>query len=414
MNNKNLLKSVSEYVYGLFREKLPHEYVYHDYNHTLGVVDGCKEIGEGVKLAESEMEIVIIAAWFHDTGYIFSYADHEERSAEIAENFLKEHNYPQNKIDEIKSCILSTKLPQKPKNIVEEVICDAEFIHFGKKEFFNRINLLRVEWEKTKNKIVNDFEWYKENIDFVIDHPFHTKFAQREFEKQRSENLSRLQKKLRKQMLDSEEWSAKFSIQKEKLDLTKTKLSKPERGIETMFRITSRNHIELSGMADNKANIMISINTIIISIIVSVMIRKLDANPALTIPTFMLLATSLASIILATIVTRPKVTSGTFTPDDIKDKKANLLFFGNFYNMKMDDFEWGMKEMMGDKEYLYQSLIRDFHSLGIVLGKKYKYLNLCYNVFMYGMILTVAAYVIAFILSPELQGPGSGIDFLIE
>lgn len=111
MNNKNLLKTVSEYVYGLFREKLPHEYVYHDYNHTLGVVDGCKEIGEGVKLAESEMEIVIIAAWFHDTGYIFSYADHEERSAEIAENFLKEHNYPQNKIDEIKSCILSTKLP---------------------------------------------------------------------------------------------------------------------------------------------------------------------------------------------------------------------------------------------------------------------------------------------------------------
>jgi hypothetical protein len=98
------------------------------------------------------------------------------------------------------------------------------------------------------------------------------------------------------------------------------------------------------------------------------------------------------SIIFATLSTRPKITHGTFTKEDIKTKKANLLFFGNFYNSKLVDFEWGMNEMMKDKDFLYGAMIRDLHSLGRVLNKKYRYLRLTYNIFMFGMILSVILF----------------------
>ncbi|MGH2574963.1 MAG: Pycsar system effector family protein, partial [Ignavibacteria bacterium] len=179
--------------------------------------------------------------------------------------------------------------------------------------------------------------------------------------------------------------------------------------IETMFRNTIRTHVEFSAMADNKANIMISLNTLLIGFIVITMIRKLDANPHLTYPTFILLTVCLVCMIFAVLVTRPKITSGTFTKDDIYQKKTNLLFFGNFFNMKLPDFQWGMNEMMQDREYLYGSMIKDFYFLGQVLGKKYKYLRICYTIFMFGLIIAVISYVVAFI-----YGGPTTLDLLEE
>jgi hypothetical protein len=168
-----------------------------------------------------------------------------------------------------------------------------------------------------------------------------------------------------------------------------------------MFRNTVRTHVEFSAMADSKANIMISINTLIIGIIVTTLLRKLVEYPYLTIPTFIMLAVCLTCIIFAVFVTRPSITSGTFTKLDIEQKKTNLLFFGNFFNMPLGDFQWGMDQLMHDKDYLYGSMVKDFYFLGQVLGRKYKYLRICYNIFMYGLIIAVAAYTIAFILNPE-------------
>ena len=158
-------------------------------------------------------------------------------------------------------------------------------------------------------------------------------------------------------------------------------------------------------MADNKANIMISINTLIIGGIVTILMRKLDSNPHLIIPTFLLLTVSLVCIILAIRVTRPSLTEGKFTKEDIKQKKTNLLFFGNFYNMGLEDFSWGMKEMMNDRDYLYGSMIKDFYFLGQVLGKKYRYLRVCYTIFLIGLILSVIAFAIVYIFYPFTELP---------
>lgn len=398
--SNNLVKKATDYVSAMLRERLPEKFVYHDFTHTLDVFDTCKKLGEDHKLSPWDMEILLLAAIFHDTGYTVTIEGHEEESAEIAESFLKENGCPDDKIQKVKSSILATRMPQNPGNLMEEIICDADLSHFGKKEFFERIELLRIELEYTKNLSFSDFEWLKSNIEMLISHPFRTKAALAQFEERRMENLLKLQKKLRKKTDNLASKESKLEIQKEKIAFQKDKQSRPERGIETMFRITATNHIRLSDMADNKANIMLSINTILISIVLTVLARKLDVNPHLIIPTFILLLVSLMTIVFATIVTRPKVTAGLFTKQDIQEKKANLLFFGNFYNMDYNDFEWGMKEMMNDKEYLYGSMIKDFYFLGKVLGNKYKYLSICYNTFTYGMILSIIAFAIAILLHP--------------
>ena len=157
--------------------------------------------------------------------------------------------------------------------------------------------------------------------------------------------------------------------------------------------------MKLSGMADNKAHILLSINSIIISIVLSVLVKNLSYLPYLIFPTVVLVIVSLASIVFAVLTTRPKVSKGVFTAEQIHNREANLLFFGNFHKMEWESYEWGIKEMMYDKEYLYRSMTKDIYFLGKVLAAKYHYLNIGYKVFMFGMIGSVLAFGISFFLA---------------
>lgn len=179
----------------------------------------------------------------------------------------------------------------------------------------------------------------------------------------------------------------------------KKTLSITTRGIQTMLRVMNDNHIEFSNMADNKANILISVNAIIISIILSVLLRRLEVEPHLTIPTLLFLATSLTTIVISILSTRPRVSSGLFSKEDILNHKVNLMYFGNFHKSKVGDFEWGMREMMNDPEYLYGNLFRDLHQLGIVLAKKFRLISIAYTIFMFGLIISVLAYIVAIAFS---------------
>ncbi|MEQ1744930.1 MAG: Pycsar system effector family protein [Saprospiraceae bacterium] len=180
------------------------------------------------------------------------------------------------------------------------------------------------------------------------------------------------------------------------------KMGRFGRGVETMYRTTYRTHTNLSVMADSKANIMLTVNAMVITIMVSILVPQLleaksgVVNLRLGIPSGLLLATCLGSIIFATLSTRPKVTEGKVTREAIKQRKANLLFFGNFHNMPLEDFQWGINEMLRDPDFLYGTMSRDLYFLGIVLAKKYQYLSICYNIFMYGLIVSLLSFAVAF------------------
>jgi predicted metal-dependent HD superfamily phosphohydrolase len=399
----NITAAASEYVFNLFKTKLPPDYVYHNFTHTESVAEAARRIAKKSGLDDASIEIVTLAGWFHDAGYVYGCQGHEEKGAQIALEFLKAHNYPEDKITRVMGCILATKMPAAPKDILEEAVCDADLSHLGSPAFFTRMDLLRVEWEKTQGRAYTEREWLETNVNFFTRQNYFTRFAKKEYEEQKTQNLMELQKMLKKVIKRTEKdekFGEKLQVEKEKLKNKEDAKKIAERGIETMFRNTIRTHVEFSAMADNKANIMISINTLIIGGIVTILLRKLDANPHLILPTFLLLTTSLACIIFAVTVTRPKVTEGKFTKEDIENKRTNLLFFGNFFNMGLQDFEWGMRSMMSDREYLYGSMIKDFYFLGQVLGRKYKYLRIAYTIFLFGLIASVVAYAIAFLAYP--------------
>lgn len=408
MNNINF-NEVKEYVRKTFDEKGLSKREYHNYNHTIDVVRVAEEITNALDINSADKEVVLITAWFHDIGYTKCCDGHEDVGVEVAKEFLYNRNYSSEGIEKVATLIRATRMPRNPQNILEEIICDADLYHVGTDEFEVKSNLFRKELEKEMGRKLSEQEWLEGNKKFMNEHKFYTDYAKEKYGTQKNINYIKLEKKLNKLQKDMQDNNTSSSNQE-----SKKKKKESDKGagrsIETMFRNTVRTHVDFSSMADTKANIMISVNTLILTIIVSIMIRKLDTNPHLIIPTAMLTLTSLVTLVYAILVTRPKVTRGVFTKEDIHQKKVNLLFFGNFHKMSLKDFNWGMKEMIKDKEFLYDNMISDFYYLGQVLGQKYIKLRICYTIFMYGVIISVLAFAIAFVLYPE----GTDLGPLIE
>lgn len=181
----------------------------------------------------------------------------------------------------------------------------------------------------------------------------------------------------------------------------KRKEDGPEKTIETMFRIMADKSQRLSDQADTKSHIMISVNVLIVTILLTVLVPKLEYNDNVifSIAVISLLTVSLLTIIFSILATRPHIPAGTFTLNELKDKKVNLLFFGNFYKMNFEQYNEGMFQVMDDRHFLYLNLLRDNYTQGVRLGQKYRMLKMAYNIFMYGLILSTIAFVIAFLFS---------------
>lgn len=390
----NLLERTESYVLDFLNQGLKKGFVYHSIAHTQRVVEEANELAEQEQLEEQDKEVLLVAAWFHDTGYVKGLENHEEESSKLATVFLKEADR-EDLIPAVSAAILATKLTSKPTSLVEEIIRDADCSHLGSKNYEDFSELLRKELELTKELTFSDVDWIADNIDFLSNvHRFHTKSALKSLDKQKGKNLAQLLKNEKKVKQEV----AKLKQKKEELTLKKNKIELPERGIETMFRVALRNHITLSDIADTKANILLSVNAIIISMTLSTLIPKLDnpSNHYLITPTIVFVAFTVASIVLSVLATRPNITKGKFTKEDVAEKKVNLIFFGNFHKMSLPEFEWAMEEMLKDRDYLYGSLTKDLYFLGLVLNRKYNILRTTYTVFMIGIIVSVIAFAIAF------------------
>ena len=390
-----LLIEAEKFVYSFLTKELDNAFLYHNISHTQRVVKYSKELIKGEGISEADGNTLLLAAWFHDVGYTNGSENHEEYGVNIAAKFLKEHKVDSKIIKDVSQLILATKMGYEPKTILEKIIRDADCGHFASKNYNDIGDLLREEWRALGTKTLDDVEWIEENISFFTkQHHYYSNYAQEIWQKGKDKNLASFFKALKKQKQELIKEEAK----KEQLTIRKNKAVLPERGVETMFRVTLKNHITLSDIADTKANILLSVNAIIVSLVLSNLIPKLDnpSNHHLIYPTIIFVLFTIASMILSVLATRPNVTSGKFSKEDVKAKKVNLLFFGNFHKMSLQDFEWAMGEMMKDRDYLYSSMKKDLYFLGKVLNRKYNILRTTYTVFMIGIIVSLIAFSIAF------------------
>ena len=245
---------------------------------------------------------------------------------------------------------------------------------------------------------MKEHDWKSMSLKFMRDHQFKTKYAQENFTAQKDRNIETLKAMLETDELDKiVEQKSENKNKKKKKNKKKNKVDSniPEKGIETMFRVTLRNHVNLSRIADNKANTLISVNAIIISIVLSTMFPKMDTNPYIIYPGLSLIIFSIVTIIISILSTIPKTTHGKLTREQVINREGNLIFFGNFHSMSLDDYEWGIGELMLDKEYLYKSLTRDLYFLGKVLNRKYVLLRYSYYTFVIGLIVSIVLFLLS-------------------
>ncbi len=375
-----IVNEVESYVIQYFEEHVPETFVYHSIEHLRFVANMARAIGEAEGLANNNLDIVVTAAWFHDVGYSKSSKEHEEESCRIARGFLESKGAEEGFIAEVEGCIRATKFGVEPNTLNENILSDADLSHTGMENFMDVSNLYRKEVCNLNGKKQSKQEYWEKTLSFIEKVRFYTDYAKENLEPLRITNIEKVKKRLKK-------------IEMGKKNLAPNQNAKSTaRGTETMFRLTARNQINLSSIADNKANIMLTINSVLVSVLVSTSAINFNKDISILVPGMILIVACLISLVFAILSVRPKISTGRFAVEDLKKKDVNLLFFGNFYDMPYKKYESGIKEMINDYDFLYNNLIKDQYNLGKVLSQKYRLLTIAYNFFMYGFILAVLTF----------------------
>ena len=181
---------IATYVTGLYTQYQTAILLYHNLGHTQTVVKRTQEIAANYSLNDEDKFTILAAAWFHDTGHLFAEAEHHEaRSVSIMRDYLETKGTKIKIIDLIEGCILATKVPQSPKSLLEEIICDADIYNLGIDDFFRTDKLLKRETELRNNTLLDDWEWDKKTLDLLENHKYFTLYCQDTLEKGRQKNI---------------------------------------------------------------------------------------------------------------------------------------------------------------------------------------------------------------------------------
>ena len=183
---------VENYITNYYKEFCNETFAYHNLDHVNFVVDAVVEIGNEIIQNNEDMEILKIAAWFHDIGHFSSKEEHEKISANTAKIYLELVEYPQEKIDSVTKCIIATDLEVQPTNILEMIIKDADLSHLGSTNYITYSDNLFDEFIKRKICSIDYNIWLKSSIKFFEKYQYYTSYAKKLYEKQKTINLAKL------------------------------------------------------------------------------------------------------------------------------------------------------------------------------------------------------------------------------
>ncbi len=405
----NLLNKIEVFTTEFITNNNPESIVYHDISFTHRLVSAVKVISENENVSEKEKELLLVAAWIYGLGYYDAESFGSKKiisgcikcTIRIGNPFLEEINYPQENIDAVYAILENTKHPLNPTNKIEQVFADALYYDFAREKGKKYLKKMYQELLIFHAISIGKKKWNDELIKLLENHTYFTIYGKSVLEPKKH-SLIKAIKKEAKALISIQDTALKKELEisdKElknlKESLSETNNSVDIRTVQTLFRNTSRNHYTLNQMVDRKANIMISINAIINSLLIGGVLGPsttiLDAS---LIPAFILMIASSISIFYAILAINPNKTHGEFTEDDIRNKQGNLLYFGNFHNMSYRDYEWAMLEMITDKDYLYSSLIKDIYYLGEKIQKKHSNIRKSLMFFLVGTGLSVVSFLI--------------------
>lgn len=378
------LGDIETYLKKFYRDKMPNAYKFHDFTYLQSVLKQVKKMAKELKLEAPDTDILFAANWFRYAGMATQYENYEVQSAELAAAFLKTQAWEQSDIDRVKKIILNSTAENKPTETLEEITQDAGSAYLGKSKFFDQISYLKIELENIRGKKISDNEWNNIIYNKLGNSHFYTAYANNKYQDKIAAHLSTQQKNLKKSNRD---------------EIRRKTGKEFGRGIDTLYRSTYRNHINLSSIADGKANMMISINTIILSAIITLIGTSITLTGKVAfdhfrffLPILILLVAVLGSAVFAILSANPQVTSSDVEKKDIVQRTKSVLFFGNFIHMGQKEFIENLGFLKNNEKLLYDNMAVDIYELGQVLSTKYKMIKISYNIFMAGLILCVAAF----------------------
>jgi predicted metal-dependent HD superfamily phosphohydrolase len=393
-----LVQQAQATVEPLLQTGLDPRLTYHTLAHTAYVVKQAHTLADAAQLAAAEKEELLVAAWFHDSGYLDTYDGHEYKSMARAAAWLQEKGIAPARIEVIKNLIRATHRNEAATTELEKIMVDADMSNLAADDFRSRAELIRTEWELVLDKSYSNTDWAELQLNFMLAHKY-----------QSGVGKDRYKKALKANIEDQRDYFKKTEKKAKKKEKKATDtFAEPKRGIETMFRTMYSNHMKLSDMADKKAGMMIQLNAVILSIIITYLGAKSSGlsatggtsftrNPILAVPMGILLCTALGSVTTAILSAQPDVTSFKWlkrNPEIASNRRVNLLFFGQFTKLSLQHFQEGMRELMRQKDNLYTNMVTDVYYLGEVLDRKYKLLRVSYSIFMVGLILTALSFAI--------------------
>lgn len=385
MNNSDLTAKVQAYVLEQFNKRQDNRLLVHNYAFAAELAEKAALIAWEENAGDETHAVITLAAWLYPIGYLFDYSQPLPYSIEAASRFLEqepqiEANVRNRVIYLLQQLQLDSWSTLSEGRILNDAIMVTTYLS-GKK---GNLALLRVEksfFEK------NTADANPALLEQLLHLPLHTHYARTHYQPVLAQAIRECKSELEKGNLIPSGGHSLFDLEQ----------NLPLRGIQTYFRTNYRNHINLSAIADNKANIMISVNAILISVLITFLSYQNigQTKPQIILPVLIFLVTGLASLIFAVLSARPKVTMLNTPGLPQQELRKNILFFGNFVQLELNEYEEAIESLFNDSALLYGNMIRDTYYLGKVLDKKYRYLSVSYNVFMIGFIATFIAFLIA-------------------
>ncbi len=378
---QSIISQAAEYVKNQFDDPSWENYKYHDIVHTQDVVSYVQLIGKEENVSDEDLEVLTLAAWFHDIGYNISYEHHEDEGIKISTSFLTQAGYPSEKINAVAELIESTKMNYDGErdSLSKKIIHDADHHYAGSEIFSLRSDLLRQELELINQKELKAKEWNKLQSSYLKSTEFLTNYGQQTFTAHKKINRSNVKSLIKKK--------SKKKVSKETV--------KYGRAIETMYRVLFRDQINMSAIADNKANMLIGINAVMLSVLISLFGGSAMSGSGISmdfkvmVPVIVLLITSGVAMINATMAARPNVPKLTKYHEGM-----SIFFFANFIQMPKTDFVEKMDEFKMNEKSIYSHLAENMYDHGIVLNKKYLRLKVAYNIFMYGLATSIILLIV--------------------
>lgn len=389
MNDKSsaILIKAASYLRHWYQREVPNAFVFHNFHHTQDIVNAVQELADREKLPARQAGAISLAAWFQYAGLAIDEEDFRTHSAQIADVFLREEAYDQDLREQVIALIRNSA---QPASLSEQILYDATHLYLAEKDFFTRTKLLRVEREELNGRPFTEKAWAEYLLDLLLHHNYYTPRVQKKYGRRKLDHLASQKKK---------------GLKAREKTLKKKTGKYIGRGVDTLYRTGFRNHINLSQIADGKANMMISINTIVLSILIAVSGAGLSfvdnfflKDFSYILPVVVLIVSSLIALIFAVFSAKPTITASKLQKESSLPPDVSMLYFGNFLQMEKEEFVEYLDRLKTDQNRLYDDLARDLYNLGLVLQKKYRLLSISYNIFVGGLVVSVVAFLAVYLL----------------